>query len=280
MALLGLTIAYVDQNGSEMERARLRGILGRARPDAKVVRALEARQNGDGGFPHGMVQGRLSTIASTTMALRWLEDLGLLHSPHVERAVIYLLAVQRPDGSWDEPAGLVRHAPPPGLMPGDPRVRSLSTARVAYWFAHAGERGDDAVPRALAYLRERQAPDGRFLGFLPTTWLAAALFRLAEGPDSQAAARGIEALTAVAPERWHPEGLTAMLNCLGDAGVREDLPLMREGLARLVRLARPDGSWLSEESDAEHVEVTLQALRVLLRTPRGVTLATHEEASL
>lgn len=260
----GRTIGYIDQNGSEMERARLRGILGRARPDAKVVRALEARQNDDGGFPHGMTQGRLSTIEATTTALRWMDDLGLLRSPHVERASTYLLAAQRPGGSWDESPGLIRHAPPPRLMPGDPRVQSLSTALVAFWLVRTGERGSDAVARAMAYLRERQAPDGRFVGYLPTTWLAVALFRLEEGPGSAVAAKGLDALAAVPTEKWHPGALAGMLNCLGDAGAGDDLPLVRGGLARLTDLVRPDGSWASEDGDAHDVDVTLGALRSLL----------------
>ncbi len=266
------SIAYVDQSGSEMERARLRGILGRARPDAKVVRALEARQNTDGGFPYGMLQGRLSTVESTTAALGWMEDLELLSTSLVERAIMYLLAAQRPDGSWDEPPGVVRYAPPPRLVPGDPRVRCLATARAGYWFARVGESGGDAVARAMAYLRGRQAPGGRFLGFLQTTWLATAMFRLAGGTDATAAAKAIDALAAVEAERWYPGALTEMLNCLGDAGVPEDLPLIQWSLARLVALAQPDGSWPSEDGEAYHVEVTLRALRAVLRyasaTPR------------
>jgi hypothetical protein len=256
-------IAFVDQNGNEMERARLRGILGRTRPDAKVVRSLEARQNSNGGFPHAMVQGRLSTIDATGTALHWLLDLGLSPSPYVEWALTFLLAAQRPDGSWDEPPGLIRYGPPPRLMPGDPRVRNLSTAGVAFWLLRLGY-GGDAVSRAIAYLRERQAPDGRFVGFLQTTWLATAVFRLSEGPGSPAAARGLDALAAVAPDRWHAGALAGMLNSLGDAAVPDDVPVIRFGLARLAALGRPDGSWTSENGGPDTVEVTLQALRALL----------------
>jgi hypothetical protein len=258
------TIAYVDQNGSEMERARLRGILGRARPDAKIVRQLEARQNTDGGFPYGMLPGRLSTIESTAAALGWMEDLGLLHSGLVERAVMYLLAAQRPDGSWDEPPGLVRYAPPPHLTPGDPRVRCLATARVGFWFARLGEPGGDAVARAAAYLRERQSPGGRFQGFLQTTWTAAAMFRLAEGAASEEALSAADALAMVEPERWYPGALTDMLNCLGDAGVSGTLSFIQSSLTRLVSLRQPDGSWLSEKGEAYQVEVTLRGLRAML----------------
>ena len=192
----GRTIAYIDHNGSELERARLRGILGRPRPDAKVIRGLEARQRDDGGFPYGFVQGRPSTVDTTATALAWLDDLGLFDSLHAERALVFLLAVQRPDGSWDESAALFRYNPPPHLVPGDPRVRVASTALVGYWLARAGAR-DDTVMRAAAYLRAHQAPSGRFVGFLRATWLAAALFYMVEGPGAAPVVRAFDALAAV-----------------------------------------------------------------------------------
>ncbi len=258
------TVAYIDQNGSEVERARLRGILGRARPDAKVVRTLEARENDDGGFPYGMVPGRLSTIMATTTALEWMQDLGLLRSPQGERALTYLQSVQRPDGSWDEPPGLIKFNPPPRLLPGDPRVRVVSTALVAHWLARVGRHDDHAVVRAASYLRDRQAPDGRFAGFLQATWLATAFFLIVEGEGSETAARGLGALAAVEAARWYPGAQTGMLNAFGEAGVPEDAPLIQQSVARLVALARPDGSWLSEDGDLYHVEVTLRGLRALL----------------
>jgi len=101
------TIVYIDQNGNEMERARLRGMLGRPRPDARIVRLLEARQNEDGGFPSELVQGRPSSIETSTLVLGWMQDLSFLGSAIVQRIVMYLLASQRPDGSWDESPGLI-----------------------------------------------------------------------------------------------------------------------------------------------------------------------------
>ena len=258
-----LTLAFIDTAGTEIERARLRGLLGCARPDAKAVLTLEARQNLDGGFPHGLIQGRPSTIWATATALAWLEDLCLRGGPLVERALTFLLAIQRPDGSWDEPPGVLRYGPPPHLLPGDPRVRILSTALSAYWLARM-RYGGDAVARAVAHLREHQAPDGRFTGFLRAKWLGAALFRLVEGEASACAARSLEALAAVDANRWYPGALAGMLGCLAVAGVSADRPLIARSLARLQSLARPDGSWLSEDGDVSPVEATLRALRALL----------------
>ena len=258
------TIAWLDQNGNETERARLRGLLGRSRPDARVVRTLEARQNPDGGFPSDQVQDRPSSIDTTELVLRWMQDLNILDSPLAQRVVTYLFTAQRPDGFWDESLGLLKFGPPARLLPGDPRVRALCTALAAYGLVMLGHRNDHAVARALAYLRPRQAAGGRFLGFIRTTWTAAALFRLAEGPGSSIAARAIDALAAVEPGRWHAGALGGMLNCFVESGVPPVAPLVQKGLVRLRALAEPDGSWPPEEGEFYRAEVTLSALRALL----------------
>ncbi|TMI82766.1 MAG: terpene cyclase/mutase family protein [Bacillati bacterium ANGP1] len=258
------TIAWIDHNGNETERARLRGLLGRPRPEAKVIRTLEARQNDDGGFPSELIQGRPSSIDTTALVLRWLQDLGTLAGAVAQRVVTYLFTVQRPDGSWDQPPGLVRYGPPPRLLPGDSRVQALCTAQAAYWLVLLGHRHDHAVSRAMGYLRARQAADGRFLGYIRTTWMAAALFRCTEGPGSAVCARALDALGAVEAERWSAGALVGMLNCMAEAGVSTRVPVVRQGVARLRALAEPTGSWPSEDGEFYRVEVSLRALRVLL----------------
>lgn len=258
------TIAWLDQNGNETERARLRGLLGRPRPDARVVRTLEARQNRDGAFPSDLVQGRPSSIDTTELVLRWMQDLNMLDGPVAQRVVTYLFTAQRPDGSWDETLGLLKFNPAPRLLPGDPRVRALCTALAAYWLVMLGHRTDHAVSRALAYLRSRQTAGGRFLGFLRTTWVTAALLRIVEGPASPAATRALEALAAVEPDRWRAGSLGGMLNCLFESGVPRGAPVAQSGLARLRALAETDGSWPSEEGEFYRAEVTLGALRALV----------------
>jgi hypothetical protein len=257
------TIGWLDHNGNETERARLRGLLGRPHPDARVVRTLEARQNPDGGFPSDLVQGRPSSIDTTALVLRWMRDLNILDSPLAQRVVTFLFTAQRPEGFWDESLGLLQFGPA-RLLPGDPRVRALGTALAGYWLVVLGQRSDHAVSRALAYLRPRQTAGGRFLGYLRTTWLAAALFRRVEGPGSSAAARALEALAAVAPERWHAGSLGPMLRCLFESGVAAGAPAAQKGLARLRALAEPDGSWPSEEGEFYRAEVTLNSLRALI----------------
>jgi Prenyltransferase and squalene oxidase repeat len=257
------TIAGIDQHGSDMDRARLRGILGRPRPDAKIVRAIEARQNEDGGVPYGLVPGRPSTADATAATLEALWDLGLRDSPYADRAAMYLLSTQRPDGAWDEPPALLRYGPPPRLMPGDPRVRCRATSLMAFWLVRLGYR-DDVTRRAVAYVAGRQAADGRVLGFLESTWLLAAAACMLDGADSPVAVRAIAAVAAVAEERWSAAALAGMLGCLGPAGLSRSVDVIGRGVRRLRALVRADGTWLSEEGEAYHMEVTLAALRALV----------------
>jgi hypothetical protein len=273
------SIAGIDQHGSDMDRARLRGILGRPRPDAKIVRAIDARQNEDGGVPYGLVSGRPSTIDATAATLEALWDLGLRDSAYTERAAMYLLSTQRPDGAWDEPPALLRYGPPPRLMPGDPRVRCRATVLVAFWLTRMGYR-DDVPRRAVAYAAARPAPDGRVLGFLESTWLLAAACCMLAGRESETAARALESLAAIPDDRWSAASLAGMLGCLGAAGLSRSIGLIGRGIRGLRALVRPDGLWVSDEGEAYHMDVTLAALRALvLHDAVGPAAAQSEETA-
>src|SRR5438876_412828 len=135
------TIAYIQENGDELERARLAGLLGRSRAEPKVARSLLARQNEDGGFPYGLIQGRPSAITATATAMQWMHHLRLLPS-YVERATGYLLTVQRPDGAWEESPAALRFDPPALIRPGVPLARLLTLQR-----PDGGWSSDDGADR-------------------------------------------------------------------------------------------------------------------------------------
>jgi hypothetical protein len=84
--------AFIEEKGSDLEKARFRRLLYGTPPEPGIVLALTARQNADGGFPYDMVPGHLSTINETLVALWWLEELGLLASPAAAQAIAYLFA--------------------------------------------------------------------------------------------------------------------------------------------------------------------------------------------
>lgn len=257
-------IAYIQENGDELERGRLSGLLGRERPDPKVGRALVTRQNDDGGFPYQMVPGRPSAVTATATALQWMQDLRLLRSPQAERAAAYLLTVQRPDGAWEESPALVKYDPPPLTRPGHDAGRTYCTALGAFWLGRLVGPAHDSVQRALGYLRASR--DGGWPDDEPVqiTLLATAVSAMAGGAGSPLGAAGMEALGRLVPEAWSADRLADLLGALYAAAFAFDEPLVAWGLRRLVTLQREDGGWASEYGPDRDVDLSLRALGALL----------------
>jgi hypothetical protein len=261
---LSAAVAYIHENGEELERARLAGLLGRSRAEPKVARSLLARQNEDGGFPFGLIPGRPSAITATATALQWMEDLHLLPSSYVERAAAYLLTIQRPDGAWEESPGVLRYDPPAWARPGSALARGCCTALALSWMVRLLGRRYDAVIRSAAFLRT-----SRNDGWPPdepahiTATIVAALL-MVDGSSSAVAAAGVEVLRRLAPETWTTDRLAEALAVLHLAGVSADDPLIASGLQRLLTLQRPDGGWSSEYGPDRDVDLSLHVLSVLL----------------
>jgi hypothetical protein len=261
---LSVAVAYIHENGEELERARLTGLLGRSRVEAKVARSLLARQNEDGGFPFGLIPGRPSAVTATTTALQWMQDLRLLPSAYVERAAAYLLTIQRPDGAWDESPGVLRYDPPAWARPGSALSRACCTAVTASWLVRLRGRRYDAVTRATTFLRETH--NDRWPEDEPTqiTALVAGALLMVEGFSSPVVSAGLEVLRAHAPDGWSADCVTDALAALHQGGMPEDDPLIATGLQRLVALQRADGGWSSEFGVDHDVDLSLRAFSVLL----------------
>lgn len=257
-------IIYIQENGDELERGRLGGLLGRDRPDPKATRVLLTRQNEDGGFPYQMVPGRPSAITSTTTALQWMQDLRVLRTPHAERAVAYLLTEQRPAGSWEESPALVKFDPPPLARPGHKAGRTYSTALSAFWLSRLLGPRHEGVQRAFAYLRRVRDAGWPQDEPVQVTSLVAALSGMVDGAASSLAAAGLEALGRRAPEAWSADRLADLLSAMYTAGFATDNPLVVWGLRRLIGLQQEGGGWSSEHGADHDVDLSLRALSALL----------------
>lgn len=256
-------IAFIQDGGDDLERARLSGVLGRSRPDAKAARTLLGRQHEDGGFPFGMITGRPSAVTATATALRWMVDLRLLPSPHVERAVSYFLMTQRPDGSWDESPSVLKFDPPAPIRPGHPAGRAYCTAQAGFWTTRLLGSRHDAVQRATRYLRERRNGD-RPVELLSTEALEIATLAMVEGPADEIVTAGLTALGTIDEARWDADALAGALAALYTAGLSLDEPFAGPAIRRLLALQRPDGGWSSALGQDHDVDLSLQALGALL----------------
>ncbi len=262
------SVAYIEDNGTELEIARIRYLLYGQKPDAEVVQPLLKLQNGDGGFPFDRVQGNLSTVDATLYALWWMDELGLLTSPPADRALDYLLAAQREDGGWDEDASAAQYDLPPWIQPGDLPTRLYLSAYAAYWIGVRYGSMHPAFRKALEFLRGHQKDTGYFRGYLHTTWIAAGAFLMAQPQYREVVEKSLQALMNKPLEDWEASQIAWALDCLGRGGLDESHPFVEKSLTELIERNRPDGSWSSEDGEGFAAGATIAALKVLRRFRR------------
>ncbi len=258
-------ITFIAEKGSSLENARLHFILEGANPSPEVVQKLLELQNADGGFPFGMLAGNLSTINETTVALWWLEELGMLATSQAESAFAFLISAQQEDGSWDELPEIAQYDLPPWIQIGDLKTKLYLSAYSAYWLALGGRLRLPAFRKALHFLLKHQDKSGRFYGYLHTTWIAIAVFLLAGERYARVSQSGLQFLAGKNIVEWDDSQIAWALDCLSRAGLPKNHPFIDNCLAELVRRQKPDGSWASEDGESFAVGATIQAVKVFKR---------------
>ncbi|MGE5123311.1 MAG: prenyltransferase/squalene oxidase repeat-containing protein [Acidobacteriaceae bacterium] len=255
-------IKFIDDKGSRLENARLYFVLEAADPQLEVIQKFLKLQNVDGGFPFGMSEGNLSTVNETTVALWWMEELGMLASAPAEAAYAFLIASQQEDGSWDEPAEVARYDLPPWIQIGDLKTKLYLSAYSSYWLAVGDRLHLPAFRKALHLLLRHQENSGRFYGYIHTTWIATAVLLLAGERYARVAQSGLQFLAGNNLVEWDDSQLAWTLDCLSRGGLPKKHPFIEQCLAELVRRQKQDGSWASEDGESFAVGATIQALKV------------------
>jgi hypothetical protein len=261
------SIRFVEKNGSDIERARLRYILYAADPDPEILQPFLDFQNQDGGFPCSRVKDNLSSINDTLNALWWMEELGMLNSPSAESALDYLLKKQLEDGGWDEDPRIPQKNLPPWIDPGNLMTQHYLSAYSTYWLAVKGLRSSTAFLMALDYLDAQFQEKSLFKGFHHTTWIASGVFLMAGEAYTEAAMVGLQNLIRRKGSDWQNSQLAWALDCLGNAGLPRDHPFIQTSIKELVHRQAPDGSWSHEDGEAFAVNGTIAALKAFKQYP-------------
>jgi hypothetical protein len=259
------SIAFIGEKGSTLEKARLHCIMHGTSPQQDVIQGFVRLQNDDGGFPFGMVDGNLSTINETTVALWWMEELNLLSSSSAGQAFSFLLATQQEDGGWDEDAKLAQYDLPPWIQVGDLKTRLYLSAYATYWLAVAGYQTKPAFRKGMHYLLRHQDQSGKIFGYLHNTWIAVGVFLMAGDRYANVAHKGIQALAYHPLSEWEDSQIAWALDCISRGGLSKDHPFIEGCLDELFRRQKADGSWASEDGEALGVGATIQVLKVLKR---------------
>jgi hypothetical protein len=253
-------IGYVVAHGDPVERARLSFLRTGQDPPEEILSRIGSGQTAEGGWPAG-ADGSVPSIDATCFRLAELDDLGGLRGPQVERAVLWLAGVQRPDGTWQEDERLASEAPP-WAMPGDPEATLYLTAAAGFWMAVA--EADDAPARyadrlasAARHVVSRLREDGSWPSFLATGWYAAVLLHSQQFFYESAR---IQQVLAERLGDMSPADVAGMAAALRRVKLGDDY-LVQAARKRLAGTQRTDGGWDSDEGPIFDVNTTLTAIR-------------------
>ncbi len=270
MVDIDAAIGYVVAHGDPVERARLSSLRTGQRPAPDIVDRIVAGQMGNGGWP-AFAEGTVASVDATCFRLNELDDLGGLHGPPVDRALTWLVSVQRPDGTWQEDESLAAEAPP-WAMPGDPEATLYLTAVAGFWLTVADVEAHprhEEPPRYAATLEAaarfvvaQLRPDGTWPSFLAAGWHAAGL--LHEQQFFYESARVQLVLGDRLPD-MSPADAANMAAALRRVNLGDDW-LLQSARKRLSETQRTDGGWDSDEGPLFDVNTTLTAIRACRRS--------------
>jgi hypothetical protein len=257
-------IRFVEENGTELEKYRLNYLVGKERDDEVPLRYLRGLQNDDGGFPYSHEKGKLSSVNSTSVNLSLMIELGLTESNVCRKTVEYFMDVQSENGSWDENHAISQYNPPFWDMPGDLKTKMWLTASVLNFLIQLGYRESEAVRKAKQFLLKNRDEEGKFVGFLHSTWISVGVFGQLEGKDSEIVKKALEVIERNIDRLEDGAGdLVWCLECFYAARIGKDAPIVKRCIDRVIELQRQDGAWASGDGEKYSVSTTINALRIL-----------------
>lgn len=252
-------VAFVQNNGNEVEQARLAYLLTRQPPSPAIRASLFARQRDDGGWAPFWAAA-YSSLDAACFRLAQAEQLGIPPGePAVRRALYFLAQRQSATGAWEEDEKVASLAPP-WATPGDLSACLYLTANCAFWLALWGDPYHQGAARAAACLQTHLLPDGQLPGFAHTHWLAAGLWHKLGWFEP---ADRVFAYLQQCVDSLPASNLAWLIVTLAAAGVPAAHPLLDKVAKLLAQSQQPDGRWASEDGAYQDVHATLEALRAL-----------------
>jgi hypothetical protein len=258
-------IGYVVAHGDPVERARLSYLRTGQRPDDEIIERIVSTQTDSGGWP-ASTEGDIPSVDATCFRLNELDDLGGLHGEAVDRALAWLAAMQRPDGTWQEDESLAEEAPD-WAMPGDPEATLYQTSLAGFWLTVAEiemhphldvpARYARTLGTAATWVVNQLRPDGTWPSFLAAGWHAAGLLY---GQQYFYESARVQLVLGDRLSDMTPADIASMAAALRRVNLGDDW-LLQSARKRLAETQRTDGGWDSAEGPIFDVHTTLTVLR-------------------
>jgi len=228
-------VRFVKANGTILERYRLNFLLGMERNDEIPLLYLRNLQNKDGGFPYNDEKGKLSCVNATSSNLNTMIELGLNESEVCRKTVEYLLKIQGKDGNWGENEAIKQYNPPFWDMPNDLKTVIWLTANIANLLIQLGYGNSPEVRRAARFLLKNCNSEGRFAGFLHSTWISIGVFGQLEGSSSDIVKRALKVIEQNIERLKDGAGDFAWcIECLYVARIPKENPTVKRCIEELV----------------------------------------------
>lgn len=257
-------ISFIEEKGTELEKYRLNYLLAKETDDEVPLGYLRKLQNVDGGFPYNDEKGKLSSVNNTSVNLGLMVELGLVESDVCRKTLDYLVSVQGEDGSWDENRAISQYEPPFWNMPGNLKTKMWLTASILDCLIQLGYRESEAVRKGTRFLLENRDEQGKFFGFLHSTWVSVGVFGQLEGAGSEIVKKALEVIERNLDRVEDGAGdFIWCLECFYAAGISKDTPTVRRCIDRVIDLQRQNGAWTSGDGEKYSVSTTINALRIL-----------------
>ncbi len=257
-------MSFVEENGTELEKYRLNVLLSKDRDDEVPLGYLKELQNDDGGFAYNGEKGKLSSANSTSVNLSLMIELGLTESEVCKRTIEYIMQVQGKDGSWDENPAINQYNPPFWNIPADLKTRMWLTASILNHLIQLGHRRSETIRKGTLFLLKNREEDGKFVGYLHSTWLSIGVFGQLEGVNSEVVKNALKVMDQNIERIVDgPSALIWCLECFHVAGISKDNPMVKRCIDKVIKHQRQDGAWASDDEKKYDVSTTINALRTL-----------------
>ena len=261
---LGRGLAFVQREGSELMKALAADATGPARGD-DVLPHLLPYQNDDGGwerFDSDML-GAISTISQTWLGLQWLLWTQPADSVPLDRTLEFLRQSQHDEGYWDEPQEILKHDPPPWMVPGNRANQLWLTSAVSCKLLELGRETEVRFGAAVEFLRQGWEKD-HFPVYQHTHWMAANLFsRLSEPTNlDRSIAEGSvgRLINDLGTDTVDATDVTSIAYAAFRSGARD---LFDIAFPRVVKNQAEDGGWTTGYGDRHRPQATVEAMHLL-----------------